>query len=68
MKEEFYNIELQFTRDELVNIINNFTLLIASKAKSQDFMKYNSIWNLHSQLANALDDINNGEFKEYKEE
>lgn len=68
MKEEFYNIELQFTRDELVNIINDFTLLIASKAKSQDFMKYNSIWNLHSQLANALDDINNGEFKEYKEE
>lgn len=68
MKEEFYNIELQFTRNELVNIINDFTLLIASKAKSQDFMKYNSIWNLHSQLANALDDINNGEFKEYKEE
>jgi hypothetical protein len=68
VKEEFYNIELQFTRDELVNIINDFTLLIASKAKSQDFMKYNSIWNLHSQLANALDDINNGEFKEYKEE
>ena len=68
MKEKFYNIELQFTRSELVNIINDFTLLIASKAKSQDFMKYNSIWNLHSQLANALDDINNGEFKEYKEE
>ena len=68
MKEEFYNIELQFTRNELVNIINDFTLLIASKAKSQDFMKYNSSWNLHSQLANALDDINNGEFKEYKEE